>query len=324
MQIGLRGLLARFPVRLPVPDLAPFLAGNLLPGAWSFGAARPGPHVVVTALVHGNEIAGAIVLADWLRQGLRPEAGRLSLVFANLDAFARFDPDDPTMSRFVEEDLNRLWAPHVLDGPRSSLELARARELRPLMEGADVLLDLHSMLWPSDPLMLVGRSARAQALALSLGTPAVVVADDGHADGLRLIDYPRFRDASSAACALLVEGGAHWEPGTPELLDRCGRALLRHLGLLGPAMPGTALPGPAPGTSLWRVTRTVTARRHGFAFTESFRGGTVIPRRNTLIALDGEEEIRTPHDDCLLVMPSPRVLRGHTAVRLAARCCAER
>ena len=36
-----------------------------------------------------------------------------------------------------------------------------------------------------------------------------------------------------------------------------------------------------------------------------------------LIALDGTTEIRTPHDDCLLVMPSLRPSRGHTAVRLA-------
>ena len=147
-----------------------------------------------------------------------------------------------------------------------------------------------------------------------------MVADDGHADGLRLIDYPRFHDPASGACGLLVEGGAHWEPETPELLDRCGRALLRRLGLMEPGPSGMASSGVAPATGLWRVTRTVTARRHGFAFTGDFRGGTVIPRRNTLIALDGEEEIRTPHDDCLLVMPSPRVLRGHTAVRLAARC----
>ena len=48
-------------------------------------------------------------------------------------------------------------------------------------------------------------------------------------------------------------------------------------------------------------------------------GQVTLPIRaaDTLIALDGEQEIRTPHDDCLLVMPSPRVLRGHTAVRLA-------
>ena len=50
---------------------------------------------------------------------------------------------------------------------------------------------------------------------------------------------------------------------------------------------------------------------------QPYRGGDVIRRRNTLIALDGETEIRTPHDDCLLIMPSLRPSRGHTAVRLA-------
>ena len=40
-------------------------------------------------------------------------------------------------------------------------------------------------------------------------------------------------------------------------------------------------------------------------------------QRNTLIALDGDTEIRTPHQDCVLVMPNLRVGRGQTAVRLA-------
>ena len=65
------------------------------------------------------------------------------------------------------------------------------------------------------------------------------------------------------------------------------------------------------------VTMTVTATTAGFAFVQPWRGGDVVARRNTLIALDGSTEIRTPHDDCLLVMPSLRSSRGHTAVRLA-------
>ena len=47
------------------------------------------------------------------------------------------------------------------------------------------------------------------------------------------------------------------------------------------------------------------------------RGDQVVARRNTLIALDGTAEIRTAYDNCLLVMPSLRASRGHTAVRLA-------
>ena len=61
----------------------------------------------------------------------------------------------------------------------------------------------------------------------------------------------------------------------------------------------------------------VTACSGGFSFVQDFRGGDVVPRADTLIAMDGAVEIRTPHDDCLLVMPSLRPSRGHTAVRLA-------
>ncbi len=61
----------------------------------------------------------------------------------------------------------------------------------------------------------------------------------------------------------------------------------------------------------------VTAATSSFAFVQAFRGGDVLPRGNTLIAMDGTAEIRTPHDDCLMVMPSLRPSRGHTAVRLA-------
>ena len=92
--------------------------------------------------------------------------------------------------------------------------------------------------------------------------------------------------------------------------------LLRHLDAVG---DHPALPPPPAGVkqSFAEVTMVVTAATASFAFVQPYRGGDIIPRRNTLIALDGETEIRTPHDDCLLVMPSLRPSRGHTAVRLA-------
>nr|WP_202397221.1 succinylglutamate desuccinylase/aspartoacylase family protein [Pseudoroseomonas coralli] len=301
-----------FPVQLPVPDLRPWLRGNLLEGAWSFTAAAPGPHVVLVSLMHGNEFAGALLLARWLEQGLRPARGRLTMVFANPAAFARFNPADPTLSRFLDEDMNRVWSDRVLQGHRRSRELDRARELCPLFDSADLLLDLHSMLWPSDPLIITGTPRRALRLGAKLGIPPLVVADEGHSTGLRLIDRPAFADPAGQRTALLVEGGQHWAPATLETLEGCATALLRESGCLD-------LP---PARATWpprvaQVTRTVVARTHAFAFVQPFRGGAVVPGRNTLLALDGEAEIRTPHDDCLLVMPSPRTMRGHTAVRLA-------
>ena len=52
-------------------------------------------------------------------------------------------------------------------------------------------------------------------------------------------------------------------------------------------------------------------------FVREFRGGEVIPKAGTVIAHDGAREIRTPYDNCLLVVPTPIAPRGHTAVRLA-------
>lgn len=304
----------RFEVRLPTPQLGPWRAGNTgIPGVWTMAAAEPGPHLVITGLIHGNEIAGGLLLARWLRDGIRPRRGKLTLVFANLAAFDRFDPRDPTASRFLDEDLNRVWAPELLAGPRRSAELDRARTLLPVIRRADVLLDLHSMLWPSDPLLIAGPAAEAAEIGRALGTPQLVVRDEGHAAGLRLIDEGRF---SSGGASLLLEAGPHWEPETLAQMEQTAARLLRRLGM---AEEGAALPpdAPLPPGRIARVTRTVTALTDGFVFLRDWRGGEIVPRRNTLIALDGEAELRTPHDDCLLVMPSPRVMRGHTAVRLA-------
>jgi hypothetical protein len=196
------------------------------------------------------------------------------------------------------------------------MELERARQMRPLIDSADRLLDLHSMLWTSEPLLLCGGTAKGRDLALAIGQPDLVVADKGHVSGRRLIDYGRFADPASAAAAVLVEAGQHWEPATVEMSLASVAGVLRHLEMVGehPALP----PPPPPRRPRFaEVTTVVTAATASFAFVQPFQGGDVIRARDTLLATDGEAEVRTPHDDCLLVMPSLRPSRGHTAVRLA-------
>ncbi|MFQ3622843.1 MAG: succinylglutamate desuccinylase/aspartoacylase family protein [Acetobacteraceae bacterium] len=309
-------------VEIPVPDLSPWRSGNAgLRGVWTFAAAAPGPHTALVALVHGNEIAGAVLLARLLELGLRPLRGRLTLAFANLEAFDRFDPENPTASRYVDEDLNRLWCRAVLDGERDSVELRRARDLRPLIDTVDLLLDLHSMLWESEPLLIAGQPAKARRFAIRVGTPPLVVGDEGHAGGRRLIDYRPFADPGSPRTAILVEAGQHWEARTVSVMASTTARLLAATGQIDAATARQVAPDFEDATRgavrYAEVTRTVTAQTSEFDFVRPFRGGEVVAERNTLIALDGETEIRTPHDDCLLVMPSLRTCRGHTAVRLA-------
>ncbi|MEZ5741912.1 MAG: succinylglutamate desuccinylase/aspartoacylase family protein [Burkholderiaceae bacterium] len=141
-----------YPIELNRPDISGACGGQYRYGyLWRFESGKPGPHVMISAIVHGNELCGALTL-DWLlRDKPRPVRGTLSLGFMNVEAFHRYDPADPNASRFADEDFNRVWARDVLDGPRDSIELRRAREIRPYLDTVDLLLDIHSMQHPALP-----------------------------------------------------------------------------------------------------------------------------------------------------------------------------
>lgn len=306
------------PIDVEFPDLEPWAPGNAgVPYVWRFASDRAGPHVLVQALTHGNEVCGAIAL-DWLlREALRPARGTLTLCFANIDAYESFDGADPYASRCVEEDFNRLWAAEVLDGPRQSADLARARELRPLYDTVDYLLDLHSMSDRCPPLALAGRQRKGVELAKALGAPQHIVVDTGHAAGTRLRDYAFFDDALDVRNALLVECGQHWEASAPEIAKDVVLRFLRHFGMADPAFLEANLePLPTPEQKVIEVTTTVTIATDAFAFACPIDGLAIIPSAGTLLARDGDTEIRTPYDECVLIMPTRVPKLGETAVRL--------
>ena len=173
------------------------------------------------------------------------------------------------------------------------------------------------MLWDSDPLILCGPTASGLALGAALGVPGLVVADHGHQNGARLIDHLAFTQHGHGRTAILVEGGPHWSASTVACLEKTVAALLRLTGLAAPDDPRLPPPGEAIAPRLAHVTHAVTVGSHEFRFMQPYRGGSIIPWRDTLIARDGQREIRTDYDNCLLVMPSARPTRGHTAVRMA-------
>ena len=141
-----------YPVNLQAPDITPYRKGNTgIDYVTTFDSAKPGPHVLLTAVVHGNELCGAIALDFLFRNDVRPTRGKLTLAFMNVAAYHNFDPANPDVSRYVDEDFNRVWDADTLAGPRDSAELRRARQLRPIIEQVDYLLDIHSMQHPTVP-----------------------------------------------------------------------------------------------------------------------------------------------------------------------------
>ncbi len=305
-------------IEVDFPDLDRWAAGNTgTPYVWTFESGRPGPHVWLQALTHGNEVCGAIAL-DWLLDsGARPVRGTLSVCFANIDAYRGFDHAEPFASRCVDEDFNRLWSDDVLSGPRRSADLERARALRPHYDRVDHLLDLHSMTDPCPPLALAGRHRKGVELARAVGLPEHVIVDSGHAAGKRLRDYAFFDDAGDPRNALLVECGQHWERAAPEVARQATLSFLRHFGIVdGAFLDAHAAPPSGTPQRVIEVTAAVTIGSDDFAFARPVHGLAVVPAAGTLLARDGDAEVRTPYDDCVLIMPTRRPKKGETAVRL--------
>ncbi len=309
-----------YKVELTAPDIEPYRAGNTgIDYVTQLDAAAPGPHVIVCALTHGNEICGAITLDRLFKAGIRPRRGRLTLAFNNVAAYREFDPRYPVASRYIDEDFNRLWSPATLDGPRHSIELERARALRPIIEAADFLLDLHSMQYATAPLMLAGLLPRSRELARRVGIPELIMCDAGHAAGPRMRDYGGFADPNSPKTALLIECGQHWERRAAEVSTDVTLRFLLALGVVE-RDDVSELAGPEfdahPKQRVIEVTDAVTISGDRFEFAGDFRGLEVLREKGTLIGRDGEREVRSPYDDCVLIMPSRRLVKGQTAVRL--------
>ncbi|HMA14082.1 MAG: M14 family metallopeptidase [Bacteroidota bacterium] len=307
------------PIELTAPDIAPYKKGNTgFDYITCFDSGRPGPHVMITAVVHGNELCGAIAL-DWLfRHDVKPLKGKLSLGFMNVAAYLSFDSKNPTASRFVDEDFNRLWTAAVLDDPkRKSAELTRARAVRPYIDTVDLLLDIHSMQRKQPAMMMAGPLAKGRELAKAVGLPEIVVTDAGHAAGKRMRDYDGFADPASPRNALLVECGQHWEAASGPIAIHSALRFLLVNDMVDADWAGQGLDGLVlPEQRFVEVTGPVTIASEAFRFVETFNGLEVIPKAGTVIAYDGDAPVATPYDDCVLIMPSRRLNPGASAVRL--------
>jgi predicted deacylase len=313
----------KHPIELSPPDIAPFKTGNTgVDYVHALDSGRPGPSVMVQALTHGNEFCGAIALKTLFDEKVRPEKGKLILAFANVAAFARFDFDDPDRSRFIDEDYNRVWGDEALLGPRDSAELRRARELRPFVDAADCLLDLHSMHEPCRPIMVCGAQGKggdkSAAFARRIGVPGDLLIDTGHPAGLRMIERGPFGDPASPQTAVLIECGQHWEKSAAEVAVDTLFRFLAATGVVSASIckSHTRLAPPAV-QRIVRVTEPVVAKSVNLKFPYLFKGLEVIPKAGTVVATDGDTVWKTPYDDCVMVMPSlAHVKPGTTVLRL--------
>ena len=321
-------MLHGIPVELSPPEIEAWRKTETgIPFAVTRDSGQDGPHLVICAITHGNEFAGAIALNRLLQSGFTPLKGKTTGIFMNVEAFARFHQDQPSFSRYVDEDMNRLWRLDELNAPgeqqadranTASYERDRAREVLPILESADHILDLHSTLDAMAPVILPGKSRKAAEVAMKLGYPCWVIRDPGHASGPRLIELPQFSDPDTHKTAILIECGQHWAARTPISALEAMMHWMMHFGQVDYLVAKKFVPmTPHDPPCLVEITDVVTVEDpRSFRFARKFDSLEILPQAGTLIATENHREIRSPCDNCVVLMPTRQPYAGLTAVRL--------
>ena len=294
-------------------DLSAYRQGNVgIDYVHRFESGRPGPHVLVNALTHGNEFCGMVAATHLLDTGVRPQAGTLTVSFANVEAYESFDPERPFESRQLVHNLNRVWSEEWLGGPEDSPELRRARALRPVVAAADHILDIHSTAQDVQPFWVYPGNERNARAALAIGQPSVhLVMPSGLGSGTPLVQHGRHGTDDAPGAAMVVECGQHFRRATGELAVEVTLDFLAHFGLL-PARE-TAPRAPA---RRFELLHTRVVKTPEFRFTRPLVGFETFAE-GELIATDGEDEIRAPCDDCTVLMPTRQPIVGREGLYLA-------
>lgn len=308
----------------------------------AYSGLAPGPRLIVTGAVHGNETCGpkAILrVIDDLDSGrLAIAAGAVTFVpVANPLAYARGE-------RAGDRNLNRNLAPTAAP---VDFEDRVANWLCPLLAGHDVLLDLHStrarnpafaMLGPRDnagDLQPFRHAARERALALRLGVHRFV---DGwletYAKGVRrrverlgaggtradaLNTDPKYGVGTTeymraaGGCAITLECGQHDDPQAPEVGYRAILNALAHLGHV-------AAPPPDPVRSFEYLSLCEVVDRHHERDEFSREWSSFDPLEKG--ALIGTRHDGTPvvaEEDGILMFPDAKALPGNEWFYVARR-----
>ncbi|MDO5289807.1 MAG: succinylglutamate desuccinylase/aspartoacylase family protein [Pseudomonadota bacterium] len=299
-------------------DLSAYRAGNTgIDYVHRFDSGRPGPHVLINALTHGNEICGMVAATYLLDTGVRPKIGTLTVSFAHVEAYEAFRAEEPFANRQLVHNLNRIWSDEWLDGPHDSPELRRARALRPVVAVADHILDIHSTSQPVVPFWVYPDFARNAQAALALGAQGRVgthmVMPSGLGSGTPLIQHGHHgRDGGQAGVALVVECGQHFLQSSADVAVATALDFLAHFGLID-AQPPAAQPVPKRRLKL---LQTCMVHTPAFRFTRPLVGFETFAK-DELIATDGDAgEIRAPCDGCTVMMPARVPIVGREAVYL--------
>jgi predicted deacylase len=320
-----------------MPDTVPTTALRL----HSFRALHPGPRLIVTGAVHGNETCGSKAIQ---RVAAELDSGVLQLLRGSLTLVPVTNPlAYERGQRMGDRNLNRNLYPNAMP---QDYEDHIANVLCPLLADHDVLLDLHSYQSPGEPFVMLGpqdntgelepfaHAAQEEALALRLGPRRIVegwlqtyaegvkvrLARTQGADRAQLLSTdPRYGVGtteymrSQGGYGVTLECGQHDDPQAPEV----GWRAIRHtLALL--QMVDAPPPTPTAEPQMLRLTQVIDKHHADDRFTQAWSSYDPVTKGQTI----GERHDGTPVQadaDGFIVFPNSGALAGNEWFYFAQR-----
>ena len=299
----------------------------------TFHGLAPGPRLLVTAAVHGNETCGTRAITTLLAEF---DAGSRAISRGSVTFVPVTNPLAYRLGqRAGERNLNRNMAPSAI---AQDFEDRIANVLCPLLAAHDVLLDLHSFHTGGAPFVMIGPQnnrgslepfSHAEAefqLALHTGPHRIV---EGWLDTYsRGIQKRMAKSAQGGSRAQTLVINPNYGVGTTEYMRsrggygvtlECGQhddpqavgvarhAILQTLALLGmTALPLIAEPNVREILRLVDVTDRDNA---GDAFIREWRSFDAVKRGDVIGTRHGGEAVMAPSDG-FIVFPNPRAEVG--------------
>lgn len=279
----------------------------------SFIGLQPGPRVIITGAVHGNEPCGPLainrMIAD-LRAG-RQRILRGSVTFVPVVNTLAFRKN----TREGERNLNRALREYPIP---ANHEDQAANILCPLLRAHDVLIDLHSFSAEGPAFALIGpdnnsgdlepfdKAETEMALALAMELPLVMHgwlpahrdalskrdADGEISHAIGTSEYMRFANGA----AITVECGRHTDESSVEVAYQVINRGLAHLGIL--AAPAFVNERSKP--EIWEINRAIFAESSDDRLARRFQTGERVKQGEQIGARANNTPITAPNDGAII------------------------
>lgn len=255
-------------------------------GLYKLEGAEKGKTVVVVAGVHGDEVSGIRALHQAVRS-VYIQKGVVYFLIGNPRAVQKG-------TRSIERNLNRMFRSDDLlsQKEKESYEYYRSRELMPIFDTGDALLDLHSSSsLKSTPFIICEPHSYEVASFLSVGL--VSSGWDNLEPGGT--DYYMNLQKKIGIC---LECGSHGDARGQNLAFQSILSFLERLGLGPEPVPDVTLPRPPYSQRKVHMSH-IHLTSHNFFPQKEFADFEQV-RREEVLGTDGGREITAPYNGLIV------------------------